>query len=321
MFKLKGKSIGGSAARTRNNKLIFALTALLMAVAFVITLTLVRNVYQTETYYVLNQDVPTRTQLTPEMLQPVTTSQDTAPPNAKGISDIQSGYVYTKYPLAAGDIITDSNAGAYENISTGIPDTWVVTSFSVLADDAVGGRIRRGTYFDMMVVPQKGESYYPFVNVLALDTTVSLNSASSSQAAETTEATQGQTTQYVVGLPPAQAAELQSIVRSSGGGGIKLLLSPRQNEYAPPRLADYQGTFAYDGNPKNAGAGTDYSFTPLQRDAFGRPVKQPVNCSRGNARVSTEACEEAGATATPAPTSPATGATTPAANPTTTPGS
>lgn len=291
-FKKKGNSAG-----FRNNKLIYALIAALMVVAFVLTLTIIRGIAQTETYYVLKEDVPTRSQVTPEMLTPVTTSAGSAP-RARSVADVQGGTIFTKFPLTAGDVLTDSNSGAREDISTGVPDNWVITSFSVMADDAVGGRIRRGVYFDVMVVDDTG-SYYPFVNMLALDTTVSLNNASSNQAAETQEAAKGQTTQYVVGLPPDQAAELQTIAKK---GGIKLLLSPRQNEYNQPRLADYAGTFKYSGNPKNAGKGTDYSFTPLKRDAFGRPMAQEANCSQGNARIDAKVCADAGAAPTSNPT-------------------
>lgn len=301
------KKTGGST-KLRNNKLIFALIALLMVIAFVGTLTLIRSVYQTTTYYVLNQDVQTRQQVTPEMLSPVTTSAGTEP---KGytIVDVQSGQIYTKVPLTAGEMLTQSTAGAREDISTGVPDENVITSFSVDADNAVGGRIRRGVYFDVMVVGKDG-SYYPFVNMLALDTSVSLSGASSANAADTAEAKAGQTEQYVVGLSPQNAAKLQSIAT---GGNLKLVLSPRQNEYNSPRLSDYTGKFAYENDVVNAGEGTDYTFTPLKRDAFGRPLQQVATCGKGNAKIDAEVCKEAGSAApTAAPkTSTPTTTTTP----------
>lgn len=288
----------------RNNKLIFAGIAFLILLVFAGALTLLKSIYQTETYYVLKADVATRSQIVPEMLEPVTTSAGTAPKAALGIAEVQAGYMYSKYPLVKGDILTPSNVGGFEDISVGVPDEWVVTSFSVNADNAVGGRIRRGVYFDMMVATNDG-AFYPFVNVLTLDTTVSLSNASSAQAADTEEAHAGQTSQYVVGMPPDDAARLQQVMKRYGQD-IKLVLSPRQNEYNAPQLASYTGIFKYENDTKNMGVGTDYTFTPLKRDAFGRPIAQVDNCSKGNAKLSPEDCQKAGAsttTTTPSSTS------------------
>lgn len=284
------KKGSGTTIGLRNNKLIFVGIGVLIILVFVGVLSLLRSIYQTETYYVLTQDVQAQSRVTAEMLSPIVTSKDTAPPNAidPTSADFQAGAVFTRYPLSAGDIITSSNAGGREDISVGIPDEWVVTSFSVAADDAVGGRIQRGYYFDVMIATSD-QAFYPFVNVLALDTTVSLNSASSSRAADTEEAHAGQTSQYVVGMPPQDAARLQQIV-SQYGGDMKLLLSPRQNEYNAPQLASYSGTFSYEGDTKNMGAGTDRTFTPLNRDEFGRPVAVVDNCSEGNAKLTDEEC-------------------------------
>lgn len=286
----------GGGGGLRNNKLIFAGIAFLILLVFAGALTLLKSIYQTETYYVLAADVPTRTQIMPEMLEPITTSAGTAPASALDISDVQAGYVYTKYPLLKGDILTASNVGGFDDISVGVPDEWVVTSFSVGADDAVGGRIRRGVYFDFMVATNDG-AFYPFVNVLALDTTVSLANASSSEAADTEEAHAGQTSQYVVGMSPEDAARLQQITKKHGQD-IKLVLSPRQNEYAPPQLASYTGVFKYENDTKNLGEGTDYTFTPRERDAFGRPIAKAANCSKGNAKLTTEECQKAGSSST-----------------------
>lgn len=284
------KKGSGTTIGLRNNKLIFVGIGVLIILVFIGVLSLLRSIYQTETYYVLTQDVQAQSRVTAEMLSPIVTSKDTAPPNAidPTSEDFQAGAVFTRYPLTAGDIITSSNAGGREDISVGIPDEWVVTSFSVSADDAVGGRIQRGYYFDIMIATSD-QAFYPFVNVLALDTTVSLNSASSSRAADTEEAHAGQTTQYVVGMPPQDAARLQQIVNQYGGD-MKLLLSPRQNEYNAPQLASYSGTFSYEGDTKNMGAQTDRTFTPLDRDEFGRPISVVDNCSEGNAKLTDEEC-------------------------------
>lgn len=276
----------------RSNKFLIAILFIVAAVVFVGMLGLLKNLYETETYYVLKEDVGTRSKISADMLQAVTTASGTGPKAAKTVADVQKGFLYSKYPLLKGDILTNSNVGPFQDISAGVPDEWVVTSFGVPADSAVGGRIRRGVYFDMMVAQQEA-SFYPFVNVLALDTSISLNSASSANAANTSEAKNGQTSQYVVAMPPGDAARLQQIM-AKYSGNIKLLLSPRQNEYAAPRLIDYNGEFKYEGTPKNMGKGTDYTFSTVERDEFGRPVGDDSNCSVGNAKLSKEQCNKIG---------------------------
>lgn len=278
----------------KSNGFILAGIAFVAVIIGVVVFSFVSSLLQKETYYILNQDVPARTQVTPEMLDPIAATQGTAPQAAVGLGDVQTGNVYTKFPLLAGDILTMSNVGSLEDISVGIPDEWVVTNFSVDADDAVGGRVQRGSYFDMLVTTENG-SFYPFVNVLALDTTVDLSNASSADAADTAEAHSGQTTQYVVGMSPENAGKLHDIVRTYTGD-IKLVLSPRQNEYERPQLASYDGMFKFEGEviwpgESDAGERTDYTFTDVDRDEFGKPTEQIENCSAGNAKVTGEDCE------------------------------
>lgn len=325
----KSKSTGGTIG-LRNNKLIFALIGVLVIIVFVGALTLLRGIYQTETYYVLKEDVPTRTQIVPAMLTPVVASAGSAPEAAKGIADVQTGNVYSRFPLAAGDILTNSNVDTgLSDIANGVPDSWVITSFAVGADDAVGGRVHRGDYFDIMIAQADG-SFYPFVNVLAIDTTVSLSSASSNNAANTQEAHDGQTSQYVVGMAPGDAARLHQLTKKYGGS-FKLLLSPRQNQYAAPKLAEYSGFFAYQedlsmmttvSTPKDMGKDTDYTFAPVKRDAFGRPLEvTELDCSAGNGKVTDPAlCGESAPQETqPAQDNATPSTTTEAPNPSASP--
>jgi len=273
----------------KNNTFLWGIAAILGLGVAGVVLTLFLNLVQTETYYILNEDVPSRAQVTPEMLAPVTVSEGGAPEAAIGLDEVQAGGIFTAHPLLAGDILTASNVGSREDISIGVPDEWVITNFSVDADNAVGGRIQRGYYFDMLVTSENG-SFYPFVNILALDTTVDLSSASSSDAVNTEEAQAGQTTQYVVGMSPENAGKLQDVMNKYSGN-IRLVISPRQNEYEKPQIADYEGIFSYTAGdtPLNLGEGTDYTFTVLDRDEFGRLTEELNNCGDGNAVIP---CEE-----------------------------
>lgn len=297
MASKKSKRGGG------NGKFIIAAIIVVAIAVFFVFASLAQKVFQTETYYILNQDVPTRTQVTEEMMSPVTTSEGTGPEAALGLDVVQTGNVYTQYPLSAGDILTMSNVGTLDDISIGVPDEWVITNFSVGADDAVGGRIKRGYYFDMMVVTPEG-AYYPFINVLTLDTTVNLNSASSNEAADSAESKAGQTSQYVVGMSPENAARLH-IIMARESGNIKLMLTPRSNEYNRPQESQYDGVFTYtqeeDGTiwPGKSPNGelTDYTFRDFERDSLGRPISKLENCSEGNAKKSGEDCIEGDSTA------------------------
>lgn len=280
----------------KDRKLLIILAVGLAIAIFVLAATFLQKLFEDETYYVLNQDVGARTQITPEMLDPKVVPKDSSPEAAIGLEEVQTGNVFTQYPLLAGEVLMMSNVGNLQDISVGIPDSWVVTNFSVSADYAVGGRITRGTYFDMMVATPEG-SYYPFVNVLALDNTVDLSGASSAEAVDTEEAQAGQTTQYFVGMSPENAGKLQTIMQREGGN-VRLVLSPRQNEYQKPALSEYEGMFNYDAasdgsiwpGSSDSGELTDYTFSDVERDELGRPVEQVETCSEGNAKISGDAC-------------------------------
>lgn len=278
-----------------NGKFLFVVAAILGIGAFATVVYLLTQTLQTEEYYVLNTDVMTGSEIVPEMLEPVVVSSGGSPQNAVPFEAIQAGGILAQYSLMTGDVLTISNtSGARGDISIGVPEEWVVTNFSVEADSAVGGRIQRGTYFDVLVAEDENrEAFYPFVNLLALDATVSLTGASSATAVETEEAYSGQTSQYTVGMPPGDAAILHNIL-SQYGSQVKLVLSPKQNQYNPPRLSDYEGVFSYldtRGETKNLGENTDPTFTPVERDISGEPLEEVVNCGDGNTMVSGDDCD------------------------------
>lgn len=284
----------GSGSVLRNNKIILAGIALLLVFVFIGFLTFLKSFYQTETYYVLNDSqgpvIPARTVITPDMLSPLVIAAETAPPNALDISEIDG--ITTKHALNPGDILTASNAGVVNDIYNGVPDNWVITNFSVGADDAVGGRIRAGDYFDVLVADEN-EAFYPFINVLALDTTIDLSTASSANAADTAEAYAGQTSQYVVSMSPENAALLQQLAIKHKGE-MKLLLSPKQNSYQKPTLADYSKLFVFEDKTSpiwpgksDKGELTDSNFNSVQRDEkTGKPIGEEfVSRSGGNLKI------------------------------------
>lgn len=284
------------AKNSKNNRLIWAAVLAIMALVGAGVFMILKSVTQTETYYILNTDVSSRIEVTPDMLDPIQISKGSDADNVFNqttltVSDIQSGGWFSKHPLSAGDMLTTSSVGPYEDIASGVPDEWVVTSFSVSARNALGGRITPGTYFDIMIATQDYATY-PFVNVLALDATSSTDNPG---LVETEAAYSGEISEYVVAMSPEDAAKLHNIM-AKYGSEVKLLLSPRQNGYEAPQISEYDGMFTYEAGerPKNLGEDTDYTFTPKERDLLGRPIPQEFQgCSDGNAQLSQEDCERA----------------------------
>lgn len=276
-----------------NNRLLLLLIAVLLVVLFIVVFTFVSKLIQTDTYYVLNKDISAKTQITEDILDPLETSEGSAPPNALSIDDLQGFNAYSQTALKAGDILSTSNVGGLEDISIGIPDSWVVTSFTIGDNDVVGTAITKGVYFDMMVIDENG-AYYPFINVLTLDNNISYTGATSEENQQ--ETSSGGSQNYVVGMSPENAAKLQSIIKDSSQKTIKLVLSPRQNEYAKPRIADYNGIFKYSqdsdsviwpGNPEKIvnhendnGEVTNYNFIDIEGERLENG--QPKNITTEN---------------------------------------
>lgn len=264
-----------------------------------------------ETYYVLSHSMSARTQVTEGDLMAVTTSEGSAPANAIPLSDVQQGLVYTKYPLNQNDVLEYSNAGSLDSLNEGIPDNWVITSFNVDAEKAVSGILQRGDYFDMLILGDKQAKEndnnnanntkatnidtndvagrYVFRNVMLLDTPISTEQSGGDSANGATAQSTSDTTDYVVGMSPKNAAILHSVLSK---WDVRLVLSPKQTTYSNPSNLDalYQafdfdeeindkhksGIIASDcvdsetGNELNQDC-TDSTFTPQERDAFGVP--------------------------------------------------
>lgn len=271
--KLKQRKPIFSGTRMKDNKFLLTIIVVFSIVAGVGIASLLASLTQKETYYVLNRDVPARMQISTEQLSPIESGEGQAPPNALSIGDVQAGLIFAQYPLKEGDILSESSVGSLNDISVGVPDSWVVTNFGVPADNAVGGRIQRGSYFDILATNGDGEAHYVLSNVLALETHTSVAGAETADAADSEESITGLGEQYVVGLSHENAAKLHATIDS--GHTLRLVISPKQNDYEAPDTAAMEGTFnAFDGNSvPDVGSMTDNTFSPIQRDEEGRPVE------------------------------------------------
>jgi Flp pilus assembly protein CpaB len=173
-------------------KSIWALAIVFALIAVFGALTIIGNAAATQTYYVLGGNVASRTQITPEMLIPLEAKVNAAPPTSYTPADVVTGEVFSKYALAAGDVITPSNSGPLTRITEDVPDNFVAASFSAEPDIAVAGKVRAGDFIDLIATGDNGNrgvfSKVMLRHVLVLDVTV----APSSIAEEATSGQEGE---------------------------------------------------------------------------------------------------------------------------------
>lgn len=226
------------------------------------------SIFSTETYYVLNQNVKAKELITPEMVTARETGTDTGPINALDMSAIQRGEVYSRYPLYAGDVIASSNSGPVAVSTLGIPDDWLVTSFSVVSTDAVGGTLGRGDYIDLIGVSEAGAQYV-FNNLLVLEVKFVNEELDGKLDGQTVV---GEAMHYTVGLPADAVAYLHSALLDYDT--IKIVKSPIIINYADRDTSDLDRTFKYGPEVGNIDLidGTDPTFTDIERDEEGRPT-------------------------------------------------
>lgn len=187
---------------------IFALTA-------AITVFFVLDAASKETtYYVVNQDIPARTNITEDLLYPMVTKAGSQPPNTLRLEEIRAGGVYSRFNLIAGDVLSYSNAGELSPVNEGIPEGFVTASFVVAPEDAVAGRVDRHDYIDIISSTETElglttKFVLRRVFVLDVNSGVSRDSGADSEAART-----GATTLYTVAVSPQDAATL-ALLRDS----------------------------------------------------------------------------------------------------------
>lgn len=309
MFKKKSVDIDAAPAAAKQSAslkdkrpLWFLFFALAIIAAFS-TWLILNTVSKQDTYYVLSHAVAAQTKITTDDVTAQTLSGQ-KPPNALTVSDIQQGNVYSKYPLNAGDVLAGSNAGTLDSLNEGIPDNWVITSFTVASND-MPTSLQRSDYFDMIVpatsavsdakTEQVQATKYLFRNVMVLQTSATTagttNAAKNGQAASSSGSDNSANVTLVVGMSPKNAAILQTVMNQNYN--VKLVISPKQTTYQDPTTLnglydfDYQQVVNDAVDPakpsivasqctKNNGEDenkncTDSTFTTTKRDAFGVP--------------------------------------------------
>ena len=247
-----------------------------IAVAILATIAIffaVSQVVAQTTYYVLKSDVSARTQITSDMLTPVTTSKGSQPRNALDQAYVSSQEVYAKIELNAGDVATLSNTGPLQPITDGIPENYTVASFVAPAETSVAGKIKRGDYIDIYAVQQNGASTVSKLalrHVLVLDATNNGEAAAEDTGANETEGTPqaesakvrtGIPTVYTIGISSEDAAKLALLQ------DLKTLvtLSPADVAETQDISASLDGALS-GGEVSDSGKGTDPSFGTKKDD-------------------------------------------------------
>lgn len=272
--KVKTKKINYNPGRSgsRKNLILVSGAALFVVVLSAVIFMTLSSLFSTETYYVLNTNVKAKQQITPEMVVARETAAGTGPVHALSMEEIQRGGVYSKYPLFAGDVIASSNAGPLSGIPLGIPDDWLVTSFTINSTDAVGGILGKGDYADLLGINEDGAQYI-FNNILILEVKFLNDEYDGALEGQTVV---GETMHYTVGLPAESVAYLHDALNKYEI--VKLVKSPTEVNYKERDLDKLKGPFKYDSSIGNIDVfeGTDPTFTEIERDEDGRPISQSV---------------------------------------------
>lgn len=254
------------------------------------------------TYYVLNQDVAARTQITEGMLTPVSTNAGGQPRNALDVNYIQTEDVYAKYALDAGDVPTLSNTGPLSPITEGIPEDYVVASFVAPAEYAVAGKIKRGDYINIIANSESDvlQSKLVLSNVLVLDATngggetgseeVAAEESAETPASESAAVRTGIPTVYTVGLSVQDAVKLAAVKDLS----LLVTLAPVAVDENVDATTDL-GTIMGQGGVGNSGAGTDSTFgedAPENAEGSEAPAEAPASEAPAEAPASEAPAEE-----------------------------
>lgn len=289
--KVKKAKFNGESSSRKNLVLVAGAITAVIALSAVIFLTL-SSLFSTESYYVLNENVRAKQEITPQMVVSRETAAGTAPVNAIDMEIIQRGGVYSRYPLYAGDVVSFSNAGSLSGQSLGIPDDWAVTSFTINSTDAVGGILGKGDYIDIMGINEDGAQYI-FNNLLILETKFVNEEIDINAQGQTVI---GETIHYTVGLPVEEIGYFQSAMynysQGEDAGLIKIIKAPYEVKYADRDVSSLDSPFKYDSSTGNIDLieGTDPTFTDVERDETGRPISGVIEIDGQN--VEDQAQEE-----------------------------
>lgn len=228
----------------------------------IVTFVILQGSLAKGSYWVVTEDVSARTQITSAILEEKVVDADAVPENALNVNEVTSA-TYALYALQAGDILTSSNVGGLSSLYDGLPDDFVISSFTADPSSAAAGVIARGDYIDIIAVISDSSvtgssgytASYILQNVLVVDSSLSIDSSGGT----TTDDGKTVPTLYTVGLSSENAARLAIAQQYD----LYVVLSPLDKDGNPIYRSDL-GTTAVEGilgSAPNAGEGTDNSFS------------------------------------------------------------
>lgn len=245
------------------------------------------NITATTSYYVLNSDVPSRSQITPDMLTEVQASKGTEPRNALTLEDVTYSDVYAKVELNAGDILSASNTGDLVPLHQGIPDNYVVASFVADPNSAVAGKIVTGNYIDIYTTSDGGEggsatTKASLRHVLVMD---AQGSANDYEASEDVTAEEGATSEqdslrqglpflYTVALSEEDAAVLANI--RDDNPYVVLSNQKSNTEFESKNIRVDKSDVYGDQKVGNSGENTDPTFGEGSAEENSENVAEPT---------------------------------------------
>lgn len=274
------------AGNKKGGKLYIMLASACALVVAILVFTVFQGATDKEPYYVLGQDIPARTEIIPSMLIEQEAMSGTAPPNAIDIGTVSEGGLYSLVALNMGDILTESNtSNDQSSLWAGLPENFVITSFTVEPNLAAGGNIQRGDYIDVGLISsdtamtggEAGAAIF-LKRVLVIDATVDLAAFTPSEeegANEEVDKRSGIPTTYTVGLSPENAAKLALAGEYKLFAVLSSIETRDSDELTAEEILAGAGTLW--GTTTDAGEGTDNTF-----GLGGEDIKKPTNNNNGN---------------------------------------
>lgn len=281
---------GNKRASFDGRKMWFLFAAIASVVVAVLVFILMSQVTRTENYYVLNEDIPARTLITPELLEEKTVPAGAVPSNALTQGQLLSEDVFSLYALKANDVLTKSNVGELLPLTQGLPSNFVVASFAAAPNNSAAGNIKRGDYIDIVTIAQEdvaaGEGVvatYVLQRVLVIDATIDLDnydggSSSGDSSEEGTTITPSSQTGaipmlYTVGLTQEHALRLAVATQYD----LFVVMSSRDSvggKVDTTNLTPISSTNIWQEVAPDAGKKTD--------NTFGLSDKDPVRPGKGD---------------------------------------
>lgn len=244
------------------------------------------NITATTSYYVLNSDVPSRSQVTPDMLTEVQASKGTEPRNALTLEDVTYSDVFAKVELNAGDILSASNTGDLVPLHQGIPEDYVVASFTADPNSAVAGKIVTGNYIDLYTTSEGAENSGSTTkaslrHVLVMDAQGSANDFEASEEATGEEGSSEQDSLreglpflYTVALSEEDAAVLANI--RDDNPYVVLSNKKSDTDFESKNIRVDNSDIYSDKKVGNSGENTDPTFGAGEAEDGAETSAEPV---------------------------------------------